>query len=59
MSETVERRLTKEEIAVLAKLVDDGFAVVVFEPEELSGADPVEVEEEMIQRGWQIIWSAK
>lgn len=37
------------------ELWDSGYAVALFTPEELSGADPDQVAEIMIERGWNAI----
>ena len=33
----------------------DGYAVVVFTPSELDGADPDKVENKLFEAGWKII----
>lgn len=47
--------LTTEDLTLLRKLNNDGWAVVLFKPEELGDADPTEVESRMIERGWDVI----
>lgn len=37
------------------ELWNSGYAVAVFSPEELSGADPDQVAEIMVERGWNAI----
>ena len=36
-------------------LWDNGYAVVIFTPDELSGSDPDQVAEIMTERGWDAI----
>jgi hypothetical protein len=36
-------------------LRDDGYAVVVFNPDELEGADPMDVCDRLIELGWDVI----
>lgn len=40
---------------LLDKVRDMGFAVVAFTPEELCGAAPRKVEDQMVECGWEII----
>ena len=37
------------------ELWNNGYAVAIFNPEELRGADPDEVAEIMVERGWAAI----
>jgi len=37
------------------ELRDAGYAIVIFTPEELDGADPDRVEENLVSTGWDII----
>ena len=37
------------------ELRDAGYAIVIFTPEELEGADPDKVEENLVSTGWDII----
>jgi hypothetical protein len=39
------------------KMQSFGYAIVVFSPEELEGADPTRVEDLMIERGWEVVSS--
>lgn len=48
----INREKAKEHIRAL---MDMGCATVVFLPEELRGADPTEVENLMIEHGWDVI----
>lgn len=47
--------LTQDEIATLRGLRARGFAVALFNPTELRGANPTEVEGLMIERGGDAI----
>ena len=40
---------------LLNKVRDMGFAVTAFAPEELCGADPRKVEDQMVECGWEIV----
>lgn len=42
-------------LMTVRELWDEGYAVAVFNPEELRGANPDEVAEIMIERGWNAI----
>lgn len=55
MSATTEHVFTAEETAALRLLDDRGFAVCVFTPEELRGADTDRVAERLIEFGWDVI----
>ena len=37
------------------RLIEMGCAVVVFTPTDLRGVDPIEVENVLIERGWDVI----
>lgn len=52
---TEESPLTPQDIQVLRSLEARGFAVAVFTPAELKGVDEEEVQEAMIQAGWEQI----
>ena len=43
----------------IRSLRDAGYAVSVFNPDELQGADPSTVEDMMVQRGWDAIDTLK
>lgn len=44
------------EVAVLCSTLRDlGCAVIVFIPEELNGANPEQVEDLLIEKGWDVI----
>ena len=47
--------MTPEEIATIKSLRDQGYAVVLFNPEELVGAPARKVEDRMCERGWETI----
>lgn len=46
---------THEQLDFIGRMRDAGYAVMVFSPQELRGADPEWVEECMISRGWDVI----
>ena len=53
-------RLTEEEaLNAVLTLRDRGYAVTVFAPDELEGADPSTVEYLMMERGWNAIDTLK
>ena len=41
--------------STINELRDAGYAVVIFTPEELNGADPERVEDNLVSTGWDII----
>ena len=43
--------MTESELAALRALSARGYAVVVWTPDELRGADPEQIEQLMIERG--------
>ena len=48
--------MTSKKIADLcAELRDQGCAVVCFVPDELRGADPSDVEDRLVELGWDVI----
>lgn len=51
--------LNQEQIKMIQTLKQDGYAVVIFTPDELGEVDACDVEDGMIQRGWNIIESLK
>ena len=51
--------MTQEQINVLLTLKRQGYAVVVFTPEELEGAESDRVEDRLIELGWDIISDLK
>jgi hypothetical protein len=46
-----EHDMTESELAALRALSARGYAVVVWTPDELRGADPEQIEQLMIERG--------
>lgn len=48
-------RLSEAEAATVAELRSRGFAVTIFNPDELGDADSDNVEELMCARGWDAI----
>lgn len=51
--------LTTEDLTLLRKLRDNGYAVVLFHPKELEYTDPTDVEDRMTERGWDVIGDSK
>ena len=47
--------MTPEEFAAIQSLREQGYAVVLFNPEELAGAPARKVEDRMCEGGWEII----
>ena len=47
--------MTEQELEVIRKLRSEGYAIVIFTPEELEGADKGAVEDRMIESGWHAI----
>lgn len=47
--------MTPEEVTVLQNLRDRGYAVVVFNLDELREANPCDVEDRLIEYGWDTI----
>lgn len=52
-------KMTPEQAKAIEDLRSEGFAVVVFYPQELGGADPDQVQDLMIERGWNAIDTLK
>lgn len=50
-----QHQLSDEEQSMLEDLRDRGFAVCVFNPDEIRDADPGSVEERMCAAGWDAI----
>lgn len=46
---------TKQEKDAINSMRDRGYAIAVFTEEELNGADPSQVEDIMVERGWYAI----
>lgn len=51
--------MTQEQINVLRTIKNMGYAVVLFSPEELEGAESDRVEDSLIELGWDIISDLK
>ncbi len=47
--------LTEQELEMLRSLRERGYAVVLFSPEELGDTEPDQVEDYLIERGWDAI----
>lgn len=47
--------MTKDQIAVLQDLAAEGYAVVVFTPDELQGVKPDKLVSAMVSYGWDVI----
>jgi hypothetical protein len=54
---TPSNELTEAELEMLRGLNARGFAVAVFTPDELDDADYLDVEDAMIEAGWNVIWN--
>ena len=51
--------MTKDQIAVLQDLAAEGYAVVVFTPDELQGVKPDKLVSAMVSYGWETISSVQ
>lgn len=51
--------MSPEEAQALQALRAKGYAVIVFNAEELEGAEPALVETCLIERGWDVIWDLR
>lgn len=47
--------MTEEQIKVIGELRDSGYAVVIFTPDELGDADPENLEDILVERGWAFL----
>ncbi len=47
--------MTEQELAALRALRDKGYAVCVFAPCEMRGADQSHVEDRLVELGWDVI----
>jgi hypothetical protein len=47
--------MTDQEHAAIKSLREKGYAVCVFSPEELRGADQDDVEQDLVVAGWDVI----
>jgi hypothetical protein len=62
MSNTTEieyEPITSEEAGILKALRHRGYAVVIFDPEELQGVKPRSVEEALVTEAWVVIDALK
>jgi hypothetical protein len=50
-----EPTIPEESMKVIRELRDLGYAVCIFNPDELRGAKPHKVEDELVSAGWEII----
>lgn len=56
---STEPYYTNEEYFTIQSLRDRGYAICIFSPDELRGANPQDVEGDMCVRGWDSIdWHA-
>ena len=51
--------VTSEESGVLQGLRHKGYAVVIFDPEELQGVKPRHVEDALVEQAWIVIDALK
>lgn len=51
--------MTPEQYATISALRHEGYAIIVWTPEELDGADPGNVEDRSVELGWDIIAALK
>lgn len=51
--------MTSKELGQIQKLREQGYAVIVWTPEELGGAPPRKVEDRSIELGWDVIDALK
>ena len=57
--ETCTAVLSKQQQEVLQELRHQGYAVIVWSPEELDSANPRRVEDRSVELGWDIIGGLK
>lgn len=50
---------TVDAMTIVKRLQDNGFAVVIFTPEEMGDTDPENLEDHMIMKGWDYIHQNK
>lgn len=43
----------------IKQLKEEGFAIILFNPDELEGADSDKVEDRLIEIGWEVIFNLK
>lgn len=51
--------IENEDWAVIKKFRDNGYALAIFSPSELGGADRDEVEDGLVENGWDVIDSLR
>jgi hypothetical protein len=51
--------MKESQMNALNELRDGGYAVVVFSPEELEGAPPVKLQDQLAEYGWDVIEDLK
>ena len=51
----MKTKLTKAEQAIVDRLRNEGFAITIFNPKELGEVDSYQVEDHMVEKGWDII----
>ena len=51
--------MTQEQIKTIQELKTQGYAIVLFTPEELEGAEADRVEDRLIEVGWDVIYDLK
>lgn len=51
--------IENEDWAVIKKFRDHGYALAIFSPKELGGADRDEVEDGLVENGWDVIDSLR
>jgi predicted CoA-binding protein len=56
---TNNRRRSNMLNKTIKELKDEGYAVVLFNPEELEGAESDRVEDRLIELGWEVIFDLK
>lgn len=47
--------MTAEQTRAIRELREQGYAITIFNPEELQGADPRRVQDQLVTEGWQVI----
>lgn len=47
--------MTSEQEKVLRELSESGYAVVIFDPDELNNANASYVEDRLVELGWEVI----
>jgi hypothetical protein len=49
------KEITQEDWAVVKKFRDNGYAIVIFNKDELLGAPREDVEDRLVELGWDVI----